>query len=457
MSSFSGIEISTRALQAFQHQLDVTGHNIANVNTPGYSRQVVDLQASTPELRNVGKTFAFGTGVDVTSVNRIRDAFLDARRITVQSASAKVGQEQIGMQQVADSLNEPSDNGVSAAMTKFFDAWSGLAGGTGTTGAQTKVQAAATSLTQRVRDLYGSLQSQQSAQADTVTQDLKDLQTKINSIDNLNTQIRDQKVSGAEANDLMDKRQKLIDEVCGLVNVSVIANPNGTVSLHMGQLTLVDEAGARKVPTTFDSTTGAISDSTGTYPILGGKIAGEASNVQRIESYKSDLDKLANTLKTSVNAVYVGATNSAGVTGKNFFNDTSPQTGAAYFSMTAAIIADPSMIAASTTGRAGDGDLALKLSGLRQSGQASLGGKSPVSFYGDLVNRIGQDAAFAKSGNDTQTALLQQVSAQIQSVSGVSLDDEMANMLRFQRSYQAAAKALSMFDETTQSLLAIMK
>ena len=457
MSSFRGIEISTRALQAFQTQLDVTGHNIANVGTAGYSRQTTTLKASAPDLLYQGTTLAMGSGVDATSVNRIRDGFLDARRLGIQGDASKVGQEQSGLKQVADVLQEPGDNGVSAAITKFYDAWSGLTSGTVTAGAQLQVQSAAQTLTFRVQGLYSSLKGQQDDLNSAAQQDLKDLQTKINSIGDLNKQIRDQQATGADANDLIDQRQQLLQDVSKLVNVTSVQNPSGTISVRMGQLTLVDDAGARTIPTKFDPTTSSISDANGTYPISSGKIAGEASTSQRIASYQSDLDKLANTLRTTVNSVYANATNAAGATGQKFFNDSSPQTGAADFGLDPGIANDASAIASGASGKPADGDIALQISQLRTTAQSALGGKSPVAFYSDLVNRIGQDAAYANSGNSTQAALLQQTDAQIQSVSGVSIDDEMANMVRFQRCYQAAAKALSMFDQTTQSLLAIIQ
>ena len=456
-NSFDGMQISMRALQAFQRELDVTGNNVANVNTPGYTRQTVDLKESHPIDAYSGKPLSIGTGVDVSSVNRIRDLFLEARRQELGSASSKVSTQQDGLSRIDSALQEPGDNGVSAALTKFYNAFSALASGADQPGNLSNVQSAGQTLTDRIRGLYSNLEDERKGRLDAVTQDIKDLQTKLNTISDLNRQIRDETTRGVDANALKDQRDQAVRDVASLVNVRVTQNADGTVTLAMGPLTLVDPAGARAVPTTFDAATGSITDGTTSYPVTGGKIAGELDVAQKIAGYQSTLDTLANTLKTSVNALYQTATNSAGVTGKSFFADTTPQTGAVDFSLDPYVAASATNIAAGVTGKPSDGGVALKISHLTSTPQAALGGKTPQDYYANLVNQIGQDTAFAKSTSATQSALLRQVDTQIQSVSGVSIDDEMANMLRFQRSYQAAAKALSVFDQTTQDFLSALK
>ena len=457
MSSFNGLEISTRALQAFQRELDVTGQNVSNVDTKGYSRQTVDLQASTPIESYLGRPLALGTGVSVSTVNRLRDQFLEARRLTLGSSQSQVSSEQEGLSRIDTSLQEPGDNGIASALGKFYDAWSGLSSGTSTSGAQSALQSASQSLTDRVKSLYSTLTTEKQGQTDAINQALKDLQTKVNTIADLNNQIRDQKARGVEANDLMDQRDQAVRDVSAMVNVSATSNADGTVRLSAGQLTLVDSAGARKIPTSIDPATGSISDSTGSYPITGGSIGGHFAVIQKATGYQSNLDKLANNLRTTINNLYKSVTNAAGVTGQKFFNDTNPQTGAVDFGLDSAVSGDPSAIGSGISGKPADGGIAVQLAALRNQTQSDLDGKSSGDYYADLLNKIGQDTAFSKSSMTTQGALLDQVDTQIQSVSGVSIDDEMANMLRFQRSYQAAAKALTVFDDTTQQLLGIIK
>lgn len=456
-NSFSGLDIAKSALQAFQRELDVTGQNVSNVNTKGYSRQTVDLQANTPIESYAGKTLAMGTGVSVSSVNRLRDQFLETRRLTLGSSNSAVSSEQEGLDRIDNSLQEPGDNGVSSALGKFYDAWSGLSSGTTSTGAQAKLQTASKTLTDRIKSTYTMLKTEKEGQSFSISQSLKDLQTKAKTVADLNDQIKDQKARGVEANDLMDQRDQAVREISGLVNVTAVNNSDGTVRLSVGQMTLVDSSGARTIPTQTDTATGSLVDSTGSFPITGGSIGGAFAVIKKATDYQKSLDTLANNLRTTVNTLYQSATNAKGVTGKNFFNDSNPQTGAVDFDLDPGVSGDSSAIAAGVSGRPADGGIATQLAALRDKTQTDLGGKSPGDFYADLISQIGQDTSLAKSTQSTQSALLDQVDTQIQSVSGVSIDDEMANMLRFQRSYQAAAKALSVFDQTTEQLLGILR
>src|SRR5579859_7718968 len=140
-----------------------------------------------------------------------------------------------------------------------------------------------------------------------------------------------------------------------------------------------------------------------------------------------------------------------------FFNDSKPQTGAIDFDLSATVKADPNSIAAGTSGKAGDGGVALALSKLSTSSIKALGSESFGTYYQNLVGSIGVDARTAMNSQSTKQALVQQVQAQQQAVSGVNLDEEMTNMLKFQQSYQSAAKALSVIDQTTNSLIGLIQ
>jgi flagellar hook-associated protein 1 FlgK len=148
---------------------------------------------------------------------------------------------------------------------------------------------------------------------------------------------------------------------------------------------------------------------------------------------------------------------STGATSQQFFNDANPQTGAADFALSAAVNASPSNIAIGNTTAAGDGSAALAISGLRDAKFVSLGSRTSEVFFSDLASTVGRDVIVAKNGVDTANALSEQVDAQAQSVAGVNLDEEMSNMLKFQRSYQAAAKVLNTMDSVIGDLMSIIK
>jgi flagellar hook-associated protein 1 FlgK len=456
-SPFYGLNIASSALRAFQRQLDVTGHNIANQNTEGYSRQTVDLSASDPNLVYQGRMIALGSGVNVASVNRIRDSFLDQRRMGVASDQGSLSARYTTLNGVQAVLLEPGDSGVSAALGKFFDAWSSLSSNPGSDGSRVAVQNAGQLLATRVQGLYKDLDSQVAQATSTIDQSIQDIQTNVNAIADLNKRIREQTIAGADANDLKDQRDKAVQKLSGLADIKTFQMDDGTVTVSLNQLTLVDAVGAHDVPTKFDVSTGQLYDDKGRYDVTSGKLGGQLAAAKKVQDYQAKLDTFANTLRTAVNSIYASGTNAAGQTGNKFFNDSTPQTGAKDFTLDAAVSSNPSAIAAGTSSSAGDGGLALQLSKLRDVTQSGLGNKTFQSYYSDFVATIGQDVSFTKSSLDTSSAILTQVDSQIQSVSGVSIDEEMANMLRYQQSYQAAARALSIFNQTTDDLLGILR
>src|SRR4051794_36156576 len=126
-SSFQGMGITSNALAMFQRALDVTGHNVTNVNTPGYSRQTVEFATNEPTLFYQGGAHMLGNGMSISSVNRIRDAFLDARRLGSQGDTGQLSMTSGGLQRIQSLFAEPGGTGIADAMNQFFNSWSSLA------------------------------------------------------------------------------------------------------------------------------------------------------------------------------------------------------------------------------------------------------------------------------------------------------------------------------------------
>jgi flagellar hook-associated protein 1 FlgK len=357
---------------------------------------------------------------------------------------------------------DSADSGVGDALTKFFDSWSALAGNPSDTGLKLQVQQAGENLAGQIRGGYLQLQDQKGEQTSQITQTLNDIQSKANAIADLNKQIVHAKALGAEPNDLEDQRDQAIQDLSSLVDIHTSEQSNGAIAVTLGQMTLVDGDGARQVPMQWDASKSQLAGGQVPVDVKSGKLAGLFAALNKTTSYQSQFDDLANSLRTQVNSLYQGAKNQAGLAGQNFFKDVpltnpaTPQTGAIDFDVEDSIKQDSTSIAAGPSGNASDGAVALQLSQLRQVSIASLNSRTFGQYFSDVATKIGSDVANAQSAASTNTSVVQQVDSQIQSISGVSLDDEMANMLRFQRSYQAAAKMLSMFDQTTEDLLGIL-
>ena len=463
--SLDGIGAAAAALRAFQRELDITWQNVANVDTPGYSRQTVDITQGYPtDFWSGGKLQQMGGSVTVASVNRIRDLFLDAQKSLAQSDLGKNDALSGGLQQVEAAVNDTNNAGIGNALDKLFSAFSALASNPNDAGARTQAQLAGSNLAQKIRSAYQQVDQIQQQFKDSAVGVKANIDGLTKTIADLNTAIRAKQAQGETPNSLLDQRTQAINDLSNLVDIKTNNNADGTITIVSGQIPLVDGQGSQPFPT-INPNTGALTAADGTtYPIpksgqLSGLLQGISAMGNGSNGYKDQLDTLANTLRTQFNTVMKAGTNANGTTGIGFFNDSNPQTGAANFDISDLVKADSKNIA-SGNGAAGDGSVALQLSQLKDKTVPGLGsatGNTISGYYTGFLGQVGRDSASFQSAYQTQSAVVQQVTNQIQSVSAVNLDDEMANMMRYQRSYQAAAKVLSIFDQTTQDVIGLIR
>jgi len=449
----SGYNIMNTALQGFQTALDVTGNNIANVNTPGYTRESVNFAESDPTTFYGTSPYQIGSGVTIQSIGQIRSALLDSSMNTAQSGLGQYQTLANTLKAVQGLFPEPNSGGISDAINGFFNAFSTLAASPSSPSAQLGVQQAAETLSSRVQGTYSGLQQQAQQTTAQMTATFNQIDQLSSSIANLNQQISTQTAEGGSPNALLDTRAQDIQQLGGLVNIQASANPNGSVNIYSNGLNLVDPGGATKFPR--NSTPGSMTFTNGatSVTIQGGQLAGLAQASSTISGYMSQLDSLANNLTTQVNAVYSTGKSSTGKTGQDLFVATNPPGGASGFDITAAVKASPGAILSGSSGNAGDGAMAQSISNLSTSSVSALGSQSFSSFYTNFIGGVGTDVQNAGNSTTTQTALVAQIQNQQQSISGVNLDEEMTNMLQYQHGYESAAKALSVIDATTETLI----
>ncbi len=455
-STFHGVGMMSQALRAFQRGLDVTGHNISNVNTQGYSRQSIEYAQLQPTtFYSSNHPFGLGNGITISSVNRIRDMFLQERYVNSQADLGRYQTLTSSLQQIEPLLNEPGQNGITAALDKFWNSWSGLASNPTDAGTRREVQMAGNTLALRIRNLasdYNRVSTQVIGNLNSTFNEIDDISTKIAQ---LNAEIKQKTGAGGTPNDLLDQRDQMVQQLGQLVPVNTFTQGDGSYVVYSGQYALVDSGGSHAIPRTYDLNTNSISDGTHTYAVNSGKLRGIFDTLNQIQSYRSGLDTLANTLRDSVNAMHLAGVNPNGTTNLDFFDPAS--TGALDFQLDKLIANDPNNIASGSSGNSGDGYLALSISQMRDVSQSTLGNLTFGNYYSDYVSQVGRDSMAASASLSTQGSVVAQIEQQIQSVSGVSLDDEMASMLRLQRSYQAAAKTLSIMDQVTEDLINMMR
>jgi flagellar hook-associated protein 1 FlgK len=436
IGSFGGLNTALSGVQAQQRALDVTSHNIANIETPGYSRQEAVFGAK-PALtipagaKQDGSGAQLGQGVDVTTYRRLRDDFLDLqyRAQNMSASQADVTAKRLGIAQ--DSLATGTAADLGRVMDKFWSSWQTLGSNPQSASAKAAVVGVAQTLAQRFNTLdsdYAAL----GAQATNAVTDLLSPQGPIKPIADelakLNVQINMQQGSGQQPNDLLDRRDLLLDQLSKYGQVSVIPDPT------------LDGSGNRAYPGMVQVSFGGaatplISQNTVTMPTTatlsatpGGQIGGLQDVATKVAGYRTTLGGLAASLITAVNTA-----SSAPVFSGTGANDI------ANVSTTATVTAGVA------GGPAGDNSVALAIAALR-------GGAIDAGYAG-LVQTVGSDVANATNTTDTATNVLNSLSARRQSVAGVSMDEEMTNMIRYQRGYQAAARALTAMDEMLSTLI----
>src|SRR3954454_14194294 len=389
ISTFSGIQTSLRGLLAQQRSLDVTSHNIANASTVGYTRQEATLAASTPlsvTTSGGANAGALGTGVDVQSYRRVRDQFLD---LQYRGQSMSLGEQTArsdALSQTELSFAEPGDNGISNALAQLWGAWGDVSNGAEGAPARQALVDSARSISQRINDLQSSLNCARQRAADEYTQ-LTGAGGEVNRISSdlastLNA-IRDAEMTGAQPNDLYDRRDVLLDQLSSMGQVSVTQSPAGSVDVSFGSVQIVDA----------DDTTGIATVPAGTFPLnFGGSSPGGSlgalidlqSGTGPIGSYQTELAAMAQSLADSVNSVY-------GATGTDFFTYGTGANGLPELKLNEPAISSTTLVGG--IGGASDNSLALQIARLR--------GADADKRYSQLVTRMGNEVAGAQRAEAT--------------------------------------------------------
>lgn len=432
VSTFTGLQTALRGLLAQQRALDVTSHNVANASTVGYSRQEAVLAAS-PALRvpagavQDGGGAELGTGVDVVAYRRIRDQFLDLQYRAQAMRLGGLAAQVRGLEQVEVALAEPGDNGISAQLGKFWSGWEDLANAPENQATRQALIESGRGLATSIAALDAQLATagqQASEELASITAPSGEVAQMAEEIANLNEAIRSALSSGAAPNDLYDRRDLLLDQLSSLAQVAVTDLGNGTIEVQFG------DAATPLVAETTVTWPQALTEPKGKLGALlelsgpGGKVA----------SYREELDAFAQELADTVNTVHM----SGG--GPAFFSYT-PGSAAS----TLAVAVTTTEVQTTATGAVGANDIALAVGALRGGGADQL--------YAGFVSRVGTDMSNARRAEENAEALVLAVQDRRESSAGVSLDEEMTNLVRFQRGYQASARAMTTFDEALDVLI----
>ena len=437
-------------LSAEQGALDATTNNVANVNTPGYSREVPDLVSSNPVVL---APLTFGTGVTLKDIQSIRDPILESRIQQETQTQGQLNALVSALQQTQVNFTSGSGD-IGTAISNFFDSINQLSTNPADLSLRQGVVTAADNLATAFNVAANHLTAQRSSLDQSVVQTVGQINQLTQQIAQLNGQIANLQNVGENAGTFIDQRQQAIDQLSSLVDVSVIPSDNTLTLTTANGTALV--AGQQSFQLQTQSTGTGVQDIFAqgtdiTSTLVSGQLGGllEARD-QQIPAIQKQLDTLAAALATAVNGVQAGGFDLNGNAGTNLFNP-SPAGGNGAAASLSVAITDPALVAASSDGTAGSNGNAEALYALRD--QAFVQGQSPTDYYSNLVFNVGNATANASAEQNASSLVLQQLNDQRASVSGVSLDEEAANMLRYQQAYAASAQIVSTINSMMQTVI----
>jgi flagellar hook-associated protein FlgK len=461
VSGFSTLNTARTALSAQQRGIDVTGQNIANVNTDGYSRQRAELQAiggsTIPAFYS--KSSGIGQGVDADTVTRIRDAFLEGRAHQEYSTNARLTAENESIELVEQAFREPGTTGVQSLLSKMWAGWGDVAN-------QPQDLAARSQVLQRLETLVGGLHASQSSldaqwnqTRENVDVVVADVNAAATSIAELNRAIKRANQSEMPANELTDRRDSLVMKLAESVGATVRQGDFGVVDVVVGGITLVAGSTAieLKVAGSIDPADTAtvppadpprVVTATGGYGVqVGGKVAGQLNVLNSIiPTYRNKLDAMAVDLANTLNGAHADGYDLDGNPGQPLLDSSlGPITAKSIH----VAITDPKQVAASSvaTGAALDNDNADKI------GQLRLSTTGVDASYRQMIVDLGVQGSVTARNLEIQQVVTTQVDNSRDAVAGVNIDEEMTNMMSFQHAYSAASRLVTAVDEMLDQLI----
>ena len=416
MPSLMGtLHSAASGMTANQTAIQTTSHNITNLNTPGYTRQRVEQKASRP-YSQIGYNSSMGpgqlgTGVQVTDITRIRNTFYDFQFRSESHSYGEISVRYDYYKNIENIFNEPSDNAISSSLNKFFNGWHELSKDPNNIGAKNIVIENGKFLANNISQSYSKLEKLKE-NIDKQTSDmLNDVNSMLGSLKELEENIKIVQATGKSPNDLMDERDRILDDLSFKLNIQ---NDDVKAAMSDGKVTL-DEL--EKIDAS-------------------GEISGALKMAKELDSYMNDLKTLAKGIADSVNNIYNDGLGADDVKDLFVFDeDENPM-----LSINEELLNDSSKLQMTT-------DKALKLFNLKDE-KVNINGKDITinNYYNSIIEKLGHATQNVVREEKNQSQLMLSIDNSRLSVSGVSMDEEMINLIQFQHAYNASAKVISTID-----------
>jgi flagellar hook-associated protein 1 len=464
-STFFGLETAKRGILAQQFAEDTVSHNIVNANTPGYTRQTVALVTTDPfpepSYNRESMVGQIGTGVQASAVTDARDNMLESRIKESnwnQSGSTTLSTQ---LSQLESIFNEPSGPSIGDSINNYWNALNDVSNNPDSGASRANLINVTDSLTADFKNLNTNLDTMSSEIDQTLTTNVQSINNISSQINNVNMEIFKAQTLGLTPNDLMDQRNTLLNQLSQYTNFQTTTMPSGMVKVEISGHTLVGENYVVKMNAVTDAANKnhikAVFADNGADAVITGGSMKALTDVRDtyITSYKASVDQMAQSLISGMNSLQSAgyAINGAAPTGIDFFSGT----GMADIDLNPAIRADATLIAASSTANStGDGSNALKMADLKDASIMDGGTLTINEHYSNLISKIGSDSNSASSDSKIYSALAANLTTQRQSQSGVSLDEEMTDLIKYQHAFEANTKVMKVQDELLQTIIAMI-
>lgn len=446
--------MATESLMVQQGAISVTANNIANVNTPGYSRQEVILSEGTPVQEG---NLLYGNGVTLAGFQSIRDRLLELR---IQQETQQQGytDAQVSALQQVEALFSDTNSGIGGRLSDFFTSLQTLSTSVTSSASRSAVLTAGQNLATAFHDTVSKLSDIQTNLNLQVSEDVNKVNNLMQQIASLNGQVSQLKATGKDPGILEDQRTELMRQLSEIIDVTDVQTEQGDTLTTANGMGLVVGSKSFDLQSRTDA-----SGQTHVYA-QGQDITDQLNKAQLggvidvrdnfIPSVISQLDSLAKDLASSFNTAHEAGYDLTGSNNVKFFSGDTGTQNAANFNV---LVTDPNKIAASsdpTPGTTGNVGNIANLIGVRDAALATSG-QSPSAVYSGLVFLAGNTTSQAKSDQSIASLSLGQLQDQRNALSGVSVDEETANLLRYQHAFQASARLISIINELTQTVLNI--
>lgn len=448
MADFTALHTALSGLRVASLRMDTASHNVSNANTEGYTRQKVDLHTRYPMTTVYGQ---IGTGVDVTDVSRVRDAFADTRYRNSLSTASSLEVRADVLRRAELATGEPGE-GITSELNMLWSSFEDLALDPSDTASRIAVIDQLASLAARVTAVDQGLVALADDSATALSASVDEVNGLLEQVAELNVAIVEASAAPGSPNDLLDQRDQLVDRLAELAGVSVMPNDNGSIRVSIGGVAIVD--GAAVSPLSVDAVTHEVLHSSGVALSPGGRVGGYQSVLLgELPDLDAQLDTFASELADAVNAVHAAGYTAGGVPGGPLlsYNPSDPAG-----TLTVAV-SDPAELA--TAGTPGppypefDASMPEAMARLRTEKVASGGTRSLAELYKTVITSLGQQTSAAARAWQTQSNLSAAASLTRDGSHGVSIDEEMVEMMEAQRMYEAAARVMTSVDEALDVLI----